>query len=171
MKKLCRIAFAASILATGWSCSAQSPSVPFGQIERDAQTHQNLALNDDYASGSSSSAAAAASSSSGGISSRPAASQRTMDSRYFILNGLHLGTATLDVAFTRHCIANHTCREGNPLMPSSALGQVGIDLTLVGYSSWLSYRLKKHHSNLWWMAPTIGSTAHAVGVATGISHF
>ena len=51
------------------------------------------------------------------------------------LNGLHLGLAVLDVELTQHCIANHHCVEGNPLMPSSHAGQLGMNLALVGYGS------------------------------------
>ena len=103
--------------------------------------------------------------------SPPPASHRTLSKGYLFVNGLHLGTAMLEVALTRHCIANHTCREANPLMPSSAGGQISVDLALAGYISWFSYEMKKHQSRSWWCAPMIGSAAHAVGTETGMTHF
>ena len=172
MKNLPAVALAASLIVGGLNCSAQGPSVPFLQIERDAQsqTLPTLALNND-ATGLSSSFAPVASSVSRDVTSRSRVSSRTLNKTYFFVNGLHLGMAVLDVTSTEHCIANHTCREGNPLMPSSAAGQVGVDCALVGYISWVSYRMKKHQSSLWWIAPTTGTAAHAVGAGTGIAHF
>jgi hypothetical protein len=94
-----------------------------------------------------------------------------LNKTYFFVNGLHLGAAMLDVALTQHCLANHNCSEANPLMPSSVKGQVGVDCALVGYVSWISYRMRKHQSSLWWIAPTMGTAAHAAGAGTGIAHF
>jgi hypothetical protein len=87
-----------------------------------------------------------------------------------MVNALHLGMAAFDVGMTQHCIATHHCREGNPLMPSSMAGQLSINFALVGYSSYVSYRLKMHRSRAWWMSPTIGVVAHTVGTATGFAH-
>ena len=42
------------------------------------------------------------------------------------------GMADLDVEKTQHCIANHQCVEGNPLMPSAHVDQLGINFALVG---------------------------------------
>jgi hypothetical protein len=172
MKRVQGIAFALSIAAGGWACSAQSLSVPFGQIERDAQsqTQKIVALNDD-AGNFSSDAASESSFVSRAPSLRSTVPFQTSNARYFFVNGLHLGTAMLDVALTGHCIANHSCGEANPLMPSSAGGQVGVNCALVGYVAWVSYRMMKHQSRVWWIAPAIGTTAHAVGAGTGIAHF
>jgi hypothetical protein len=86
------------------------------------------------------------------------------------MNGLHLGMAAFDVAMTQRCIADHYCKEGNPLMPSSLAGQLSIDLAYVGYGTFVSYRLKRHGSKLWWLSPTVGVASHTVGVATGFAH-
>ena len=56
-------------------------------------------------------------------------------------------------------------------MMSSSLGaQLGVDFVSVGYAAFMSYKLKKRHSTLWWLSPTIGIAAHTVGVATGLMH-
>jgi hypothetical protein len=89
---------------------------------------------------------------------------------FFLVHGLHLGLAVLDVELTQHCIANHHCVEGNPLMPSSHAGQLGINFALVGYGAFVSYKLKKQDRKLWLLSPTVGIAAHSVGVATGIAH-
>jgi len=91
-------------------------------------------------------------------------------SKFFLLNALHMGMAVFDVAMTQHCIATNKCREGNPLMPSSAAGQLGVNFTLVSFGAYSSYRLKKHGSPLWWVSPMTGAVAHGVGVATGFAH-
>lgn len=172
MKKVQGIVLAVSIVTGGWACSAQRPSVPLRQIEQDAQSQtQTIVALHDEASSFQSSAASSGSFVSRDPASRPPGSLRTSNTRYFLVNGLHLGTAMLDVALTQHCIANHACRETNPAMPSSAGGQVGVDVALVGYTSWVSYQMKKHQSRLWWFAPMIGAAAHVIGAETGIAHF
>ena len=100
----------------------------------------------------------------------PVKSPRIIDSKLVLLNGLHLGMAVLDVGLTQHCIADHHCREGNPMMPSSLAGQLSVNFAFVSYGSYVSYRMKKHRSSLWWVSPAVGISAHGVGVATGIMH-
>ena len=96
--------------------------------------------------------------------------RRTLDTRYFLLNGLELGMGMFDVALTQHCISNGHCREGNPFMPSSLGGQLGLNFGYAAYSSFISYKLKKRHSSFWMLAPVSGIAAHSVGVASGFQH-
>jgi len=56
-------------------------------------------------------------------------------------------------------------------MPSSRAGQLGVNFALVGYSTFMSYRLKKKESKLWILAPTAGIVAHTVGVVSGFAHY
>jgi hypothetical protein len=95
---------------------------------------------------------------------------RTFTGGFYLLNGMHLGMAVLDAEMTHRCITDHHCSEGNPLMPSSLAGQLSINFAFVGYSSFVSYRLKKHRANLWWLSPTVGIAAHTVGLASGLAH-
>jgi hypothetical protein len=94
--------------------------------------------------------------------------QRTLDTRYYLLNGTHLEMMLLDVQMTRRCIADGHCKEGNPLMPSSLGGQLGVGFALVGSGAVSSYWLKRHHSRMWWIAPVVGIAAHGVGLVSGI---
>ncbi len=95
---------------------------------------------------------------------------RIANTRFFIVQGLHLGLAIFDVEMTQHCLADHHCVEGNPLMPSSAGGQLGVNFAIVGLGTLASYRLKRDDNKLWILSPTIGIIAHTVGVATGFAH-
>jgi len=106
------------------------------------------------------------------VAAQPAASRavRTADSRFFLLSGGFLATAVFDVELTQSCIANHRCREQNPLMPSSHAGQLGINIGLAAGVSAASYWLKKHRSNLWWLPSATGLAVHTAGVATGLEH-
>jgi hypothetical protein len=129
------------------------------------------------ASGSSSSALpaflapSASASSSAGFKRVPAGrSPRIFDARYFWLNGLHLTLAVSDIEMTQHCIDAHTCREANPLMPSSHAGKIGVNLGLVTYTAASSYWLRKHQSKAWWLGPTVGAAAHTVGLTSGLLH-
>jgi hypothetical protein len=77
--------------------------------------------------------------------------------------------AMLDVAVTQRLIATHEYGEGNPLMPSSRSAQMGVDFALVGYGSFVSYKMKKGGSREWWIMPMIGVATHSVGVSIGFN--
>jgi hypothetical protein len=94
---------------------------------------------------------------------------RIIDRRYLLLSGVHLGMAVFDVEMTQHCIAEHKCREGNPIMPSSQVGQFGVSLGSVAVTAVGSYWSKKHHTKIWWIGPAAGIAAHTAGVATGFA--
>jgi hypothetical protein len=155
----------------GWACSAQETTIPFGKIEQNAQQYPYLiASNGSAPEGFSSSVSLADPSASSYVRPFPVTNRGTLGAKYFMLNGLHLGMAAFDVEMTHRCVVAHTCREGNPLMPSSEAGQFGVDLAYVASGAFASYKLKKHRSSIWWLAPTVGASAHGAGVVTGFEH-
>jgi len=107
-----------------------------------------------------------------GISStvHPVSKPRIADSKFFVMNGLHLGFAIIDVELTQHCLASHQCREGNPLMPSSQAGQLSIGIGYVSLAALASYQLKKHKSPYWCLPPAGGIAGHTAGIITGLDH-
>ena len=170
MNRLCRRLVCLPLVICGLNCSAQSAKVPFRQIERDAvQLSARLMVPDAEAGVSRSNEAYSFSSaSSGALYVQPTYKrERILDSKFFVINGIHLGMATLDVALTQRCIANHHCMEGNPLMPSSFAGQFALDSAFVSTGAFVSYRLKKQNSKLWWLSPVVGISAHTAGAMTG----
>ena len=154
------------------ACSAQDATIPIRQIERDAQLSAKLATPGDEAAVSHSNGVPSESSSAAGFVFAPPAykAPRILSRGFFLMNGLHLGMAAFDVGMTQRCIANHHCREGNPLMPSSLAGQLSIDFGYVGWGTLASYKLKRHGNKLWWLSPAVGIASHAVGVGTGFAH-
>lgn len=104
------------------------------------------------------------------VFSAPDTKDRVADRNYLLLNSISGGMAVFDVEMTQRCIANHRCREANPVMPSSQLGQLAVNVGLLAYEAWWSYRLKKQHSRAWWIFPTTGIAVHSVGVGTGFAH-
>ncbi len=154
------------------ACSAQNVNVPFRQIEKDAQMSAKLEAPGNEPAAMRSYGLSAASSSSSALVLEPPAVKppRTLSAGFFVLNGLHLGMAVFDVEMTQHCIADNHCHEGNPMMPSSAAGQFGVNFAFVGLGSFTSYKLKKQDSRLWVLSPIIGIAAHAVGVASGFEN-
>lgn len=166
-----------AMVLCGLACSAQETTIPIRQIDRDAQNLQ-LSANatvpeNESAVGHSYGVLSGSSSSSGFVFVPPrvARAPRTLSPSFFVLNGLHLGMAVFDVEMTQHCIADHHCVEGNPLMPSSLAGQLSVNFALVGYGTFISYRLKKQESKLWSISPSIGIAAHTVGVASGFVNY
>jgi hypothetical protein len=172
--------FGLALALCGGVCSAQQVTIPFEQIQKDS--NQNTQLVAGLALPGSESEGRFSSSNifsetlhtepvmSGFVRVPAGKSPRVLDSKFFLFQGMHLAMAVLDVETTQQCLAAHTCREGNPLMPSSQAGALGVNFALVGYSSYVSYRLRTRKSSLWWLSPTTGTVAHVVGVATGLSH-
>lgn len=163
-----------TLLSFSAVCSAQHSHIPFAQIELEARTtpisdSSSTSGVTDSSSNSSTSDSAVAEPVSYESQRIPATKRRWSHvSGLWLMNGVHAGTAALDITLTKHCIDNHTCREGNPLMPSSIGGQIGIDFALVSYSSYVSYRLKKHNSRAWWISPALGTSTHIVGIASNL---
>jgi hypothetical protein len=166
----------------GWACAAQEAKIPFAQIEHQGQFSASLAMPGDAAlanpaprtesSSNSSSTITSLEPSMAGFVRVPAVSRRRVFTPgYLLFNGAHLGMAILDVDLTQHCIADHHCQETNPMMPSSEAGQLGVVLGLAGYSYFVSYKLKKQGSRLWWIAPAMGVATHTAGAATGLAHW
>jgi hypothetical protein len=153
-----------------FACSAQDAKIPMKQIARDAQLSARATMPANEAAISRAAEAFSGSFSSSGFVLPPpvADSPRTLSAGFFLLNGLHLGMAVFDIEMTQHCIANGHCVEGNPLMPASHAGQLGVNFALVSYSTFISYRLKKKESKLWILSPIVGISAHTIGVASGI---
>jgi len=154
------------------ACSAQDSTIPIRQIERDAQLSALLATPGGEAAVSHSNGVPSGSSSAAGLVLAPPVykAPRILSRGFFLMNGLHLGMAAFDVGMTQRCIADHHCREGNPLMPSSLAGQLSIDFGYVGWGTFVSYKLRRHGSKLWWLSPAVGIASHTVGVATGFAH-
>jgi hypothetical protein len=151
--------------------SAQNITVPLRQIEHDAQQANLLLPSDESAINRSIEAYPMSSPGSSVVYAQPAYKKtRVLDSKFFLVNGLHLGFAALDVGLTQHCIATHRCREGNPLMPSSLAGQTAVGSALIGASTFISYRLKKQDRKWWWFSPAVGIGSHAAGAVTGFMY-
>jgi hypothetical protein len=162
---------------------SQRAPVPFAQIQRDvkmsmrARTDSHLArltfsgdLSGPNALASSSPEPSAPASSSAGFTRTPAVrGSGTFDAKYVWLNGLQFGLSFADIETTQHCVDEHTCREGNPLMPSSPAGKLSVSLGIAAFTAVASYRLKKQRSKGWWIAPAVSIAGHAVGLASGLA--
>lgn len=173
--KMIRSLLGPGLLAVAMACSAQNTVIPLRQIEREARNPvlSSIAVVppnpiDRVAPGPPASESVPVASF---VLPQPTVKPpRALSGSFFLLNGLHLGMAVFDVEMTQHCIANHHCVEGNPLMPSSQAGQLGVNFALVGYGTFLSYKLRKHGNKLWVLSPATGIAAHTVGVATGFKN-
>jgi hypothetical protein len=166
-------ALVATAMALGYFvCAAQDVCVPIRQMNEEAQLSARSAAPASEIALARSFEMSGASSSSASFVLVPSQNKfaRTANIHFFVLNGVHLGMAMFDVAMTQHCLADHHCVEGNPLMPSSVGGQLGVNFALVGFGALSSYKLKKDDSKLWGLSPIVGIIAHTLGVATGFAH-
>ena len=170
MHKLSSIMVSLSLALAGTTCWAQNAKVPFNQIEKAAPLSASLSFPNSEASLNRPSEADPPLGAASSLSyiqptyKRP----RVLDGKFFLINGLHLGLAAADIGLTQHCIATHHCREGNPMMPSSLAGQVAVDSSFIGYSAFISFKLKRQESKVWWLSPVVGIGAHAAGVVSGL---
>ncbi|HZU09364.1 MAG TPA: hypothetical protein VFA02_05625 [Pseudacidobacterium sp.] len=146
-------------------CSAQEPQSPHV-----AASHAELASASSDNKVPAALLPSAPSSATVAPTPSPLQVPRVANKKYFLLNGFQLGMAVFDVEMTQLCIRNHRCREANPLMPSSHVGQLSVNFALVAYSSGVSYWLKKRRSKVWWLPPCAGIVVHSIGVATGFEH-
>jgi hypothetical protein len=162
-----------AMAAVGLASSAQNSTIPFRQIEREAQLSSKRMAPASAALISDAHEMPSWPSPSDGYVFVPPAtvSPRTASNEFFLINGLHLGMSVFDVGMTQHCIADNHCREGNPLMPSSLVGQLSVNFAYVGYGTFVSYRLKKRGSKLWVLSPIVGIATHSVGVASGFANY
>ena len=155
----------------GWRASAQLPDAPRpafdGSLIADSRSSTHDAID---ANVSSSQPVTVSSEGVALVESAPVPARRVASFNFYAWNGLHLGMAVFDVEMTQRCIAAHHCRETNPLLPSSRMGQLTVNLSIVAYTTVLSYWLKKHQSGIWWLPPAAGGAGHCVGVATGFEH-
>lgn len=161
----CCLLFACS----GTLVFAQQTSIPFRQLEKSAPLSASLSAPESISSmsGSSSSASDPGLTAAASYVRPTYKRERVVDSKFLLVNGLHLGLAALDIGLTQRCIASGHCREGNPVMPSSLGGQAAVGSAIVGYGFFVSYKMKKHDSRVWWLSPVVGIGAHSVGAATG----
>ena len=148
---------------------APHTTVPFRQIEKSGPFSASLSvLEPTSMTGGSSSSASDPELTVAASYMRPSYKrERVVDSKFLLVNGLHIGLAALDIGLTQRCIASGHCREGNPMMPSSLAGQAAVGSAIVGYGFFVSYRLKKHDSKVWWLSPLVGIGAHSAGAVTG----
>lgn len=98
------------------------------------------------------------------------AQSRRIGAAYFLLNGLNLGMATLDLTLSQRCIAENHCREANPLMPPTFAGRISVVAAVVSLGAFASRRLKRQGTGSWWVPPTAGIIAHSAGAASGLVH-
>jgi len=162
-----------AISISGLACSAQDIAIPFEQIERNAQVSAKMEMPGGVTPASYSSSASPAepfSSGAGMVRVAPATIHRNLGAKFYLLNGLELGMAIADVEATHRCIVSHQCRETNPLMPSNLAGALTVNFAFASFSTFTSYRMKKHNARMWWLSPTAGIAAHVAGLATGLAH-
>lgn len=94
--------------------------------------------------------------------------QPVVDWQYITLNSVQVASSIVDIELTQACMKAHTCREGNPLMPSNRAGVYAVQAGWNALQVWGSYWLKKRGSKYWWVVPTVGIGSHAYGIYGGV---
>ena len=91
------------------------------------------------------------------------------DWKFWLANGAHAGAAIADVEITQHCLANGTCREGNPLMPSNRVGAYSMAAGIVIIQAAMAHSVRKQGDSRWWIVPMMGVSAHGVGIGLTVT--
>lgn len=97
--------------------------------------------------------------------SRP---KKVLDAKFLLLIAAGTALTVADYELTQHCLANRTCVETDPLLPTSRAGMYGTNVPLNAALYFWSYRRKEHGKRLWWVAPLAVAASHAVGVGTNL---
>ncbi len=158
------------LICSGSLVCAQNSTIPFKQLEKGTQLSASFSapVPESMITGHSGSYGEPALAAAVNYVQPTYKPPRVFDSKFLLLNGLHIGLAALDIGLTQRCIAAGRCREGNPMMPSSLAGQAAVGSAIVGYGFFVSYRMKKHESKAWWLSPMVGIGAHTAGTMTGL---
>ena len=179
MRKRLGLVLGMTILIGGSTCIAQQAPIPFEQLQWNAEMAPPPAAVEraEVSAATSNPLPSTAVSESSAVASplrnnftNPGTDSPRLGAGFFLLNGLNIGMTALDMSLSQHCIAEHHCREANPLMPSSLAGRISVVAVFAGLGTYVSHRLKKQGSRLWWLAPAFGTAAHSVGAASGFAN-
>lgn len=95
---------------------------------------------------------------------QPAPPKPVVDAKFITLAGAAIGSALADAALSQSCLSAHTCREANPLMPHNAAAAYALSLGQAAGLTALSWYWRKHHNHAWWVASTLLTASHAIGI-------
>ena len=130
MKLLCRTSACFALTLSGLCCSAQQTAIRFPAFEEsptylasDEGTNGIPSTSPTVVSKSSGSATAVMMM-TGSVHAPAVVAHRSIGLSVFVVNMIQISAAGLDIAMTHRCIAGRTCKEGNPMMPSSLGGQL-----------------------------------------------
>ena len=90
---------------------------------------------------------------------------RVIDKRFIGMSALVMGLTIADLESTQHCLSNHTCRELNPMLPTSRAGMYAVNVPINAGAMYLAYRLKAGGHRNWWIVPAVVAAGHGVGFA------
>jgi hypothetical protein len=94
---------------------------------------------------------------------RRLAKERAADGKFWALTAASAGLMVADIEGTQRCLRSGTCREGNPLMPSSRAKVYAVQVPITVGITYLAYRLKKAKCAAWWLPHTALIGAHGIG--------
>lgn len=92
-------------------------------------------------------------------------SQHVIDKRFIGMSAIVMGLTIADLESTQRCLSNHTCRELNPMLPTSRVGMYAVNLPINAGAMYFAYRLKAGGHRNWWIVPALVSAGHGVGFA------
>ncbi len=91
------------------------------------------------------------------------------DWKFWTLVGADAGATAGDIWITHDCLQAKTCIEGNPLMPSSLGGQIGLNVPLFSSQIFTAMKLHKEGSKLWWIPLISGTATHGTGIGVTLT--
>jgi hypothetical protein len=102
----------------------------------------------------------------------PLAAKEPSSKKVWVLTGVTVATAMLDVEGSKHCIAIGTCREGNPVLAGASRAEIygwkGIatsNTTILGW--WIhKYVQNRVVRKLWWVPQAAAIGANLYGAST-----
>ncbi len=94
--------------------------------------------------------------------------KKVVDKKFLAVTGIATALTVMDFEMTQHCLGNHTCRESDPLMPTSRAGMYASSAPVNAALYYWSYKLKQRGKSYWWVPTAAAIASHAIGVGTNI---
>ena len=89
-----------------------------------------------------------------------------------LMTAAAVGAAIVDVEATQHCLAAGTCREANPLIPSSRPGMYAVKSAFAIGTTFEGSAFARSHApfprRIWWMPQAVYFASSTYGASTGL---
>jgi hypothetical protein len=97
------------------------------------------------------------------------AQSKTADKKFWVVTVASFASTIADEEITQYAIRTHPLREANPILGQTRKSAYPVLLGIGSASTYLSYRLKKNGSDLWYVPQAFVIGSHSFGVTWNLA--